>query len=330
MFSNLHPDLQPLISPRLVEKPANWPINWELETSISPAYKKTRGKCAKARDIGQGYKFYYYWVTNSQKGLVILISKKLHDNVVEVRFISDSLMLIKINTRSVILLCPQIWCTDAEREEFLHQVDDHLQSINISEHLLIVGNLNGHAGASWDGYEQVHSGQGYLIRNKEGGWILDGTEAHDLVVANTFFRNVTPITPLTPVADVWLRLTIGLYDDDDQPVQTLWANVTKKIHDAAGECLVMTKTGWPFIDKQVWWWTNEVQEATKAKKVVVCLSGSQQLARIPTTNVESKEDSGYRKSLALCWALRPAWYPRRSQPNLQNCKFSPSLDPFTL
>ncbi|MGL4932411.1 MAG: RNA-directed DNA polymerase, partial [Aeromonas sp.] len=56
--------------------------------------------------------------------------------------------------------------------------------------------------------------------------------------------------------------------NDEMPVETLWANVTKMICDAAGECLGVTKPGRQFIDKQVWWWTNEVQKATKAKKAV--------------------------------------------------------------
>ncbi len=53
--------------------------------------------------------------------------------------------------------------------------------------------------------------------------------------------------------------------DDDQPVETLWANVTKTIRDVAGECLSVTKPGRRFIGKQVWWWTDEVQKATKVK-----------------------------------------------------------------
>ncbi|MGL4931832.1 MAG: endonuclease/exonuclease/phosphatase family protein, partial [Aeromonas sp.] len=155
--------------------------------------QETKWKGAKARDIGEGYKLYYYGVTNNRNGVAIIISKKLRDNVVEVSRISDRLISIKIDTGSVILrvvscYAPQIGCTDAEKEEFWHKFDDHLRSITINEHLLVGGDLNGHVGALRDGYEQVHGGQGYGTRNKEGVQILDCAEAHDLVIANTFFK----------------------------------------------------------------------------------------------------------------------------------------------
>ncbi|KAK9952579.1 hypothetical protein ABG768_018410, partial [Culter alburnus] len=39
--------------------------------------------------------------------------------------------------------------------------------------------------------------------------------------------------------------------DDDQPIKTPWANVTKTILDAVGECLGATKPGQRFVNKQV-------------------------------------------------------------------------------
>lgn len=103
--------------------------------------QETKWKGAKARDIGEWYKFYYYGVTNNRNRVAIIISKKLHNNVVEVSRISDRLMSIKIDTRSVILrvvsfYAPQIEGTDTEKEEFWHQFDNYLRSININGHLL--------------------------------------------------------------------------------------------------------------------------------------------------------------------------------------------------
>ena len=48
--------------------------------------------------------------------------------------------------------------------------------------------MNGHIGATADGYTGVHGGFGYGVRNDEGSSILEFATAHNLVVANSFFK----------------------------------------------------------------------------------------------------------------------------------------------
>ncbi|GKB80695.1 retrovirus-related pol polyprotein LINE-1 [Tanacetum coccineum] len=48
--------------------------------------------------------------------------------------------------------------------------------------------LNGYIGATADGYVGVHRGFGYGVRNEEGRTIFKFATAHDLVVANSFFK----------------------------------------------------------------------------------------------------------------------------------------------
>ena len=64
------------------------------------------------------------------------------------------------------------------------------------QRLFIGGDLNGHIGATADGYAGVHGGFGYGGRNDEGCSILEFATAHNLVVANSFFqkRDVLLIT----------------------------------------------------------------------------------------------------------------------------------------
>nr|GEX39266.1 hypothetical protein [Tanacetum cinerariifolium] len=50
------------------------------------------------------------------------------------------------------------------------------------------GDLNGHIRAAADGYARVHGGFGYGASNEEGRTILEFATAHDLVVANSFFK----------------------------------------------------------------------------------------------------------------------------------------------
>ena len=62
--------------------------------------------------------------------------------------------------------------------------------------VIIGGDLNGHVGKEVNGYEGVHGGYGYGIRNTEDEDILEMAAALDMVVWNIWFtkRDSRPIT----------------------------------------------------------------------------------------------------------------------------------------
>ena len=55
------------------------------------------------------------------------------------------------------------------------------------EMLLVCGDLNGHVGKTSGGFEDLHGGYGYGVRNPEGTRILEVCAAADLVITNTYF-----------------------------------------------------------------------------------------------------------------------------------------------
>ena len=61
-------------------------------------------------------------------------------------------------------------------------------SIPPGESVFLGGDLNGHVGEQQDGYEGVHGGMGYGIKNAEGESILEFGSAMDLAICNTFFK----------------------------------------------------------------------------------------------------------------------------------------------
>ena len=63
-----------------------------------------------------------------------------------------------------------------------------VRSVPIGEKLFIEGDLNGHMGTSNIGFEGVHGGFGYGIRNQEGEDVLRFALAYDMIVANTLFK----------------------------------------------------------------------------------------------------------------------------------------------
>src|SRR5437899_9030657 len=62
-----------------------------------------------------------------------------------------------------------------------------VDEIGQEEFVVIGGDMNGHVGEKVDGYEGVHGGKGYRIRNVEGEMLLECAGAKKLVVLNTWF-----------------------------------------------------------------------------------------------------------------------------------------------
>lgn len=63
-----------------------------------------------------------------------------------------------------------------------------VRGILSSEKLCIGGDFNGHVGKDSEGFERIHGGFGFGVRNQEGEDFLNFVVAYDLMVANTFFR----------------------------------------------------------------------------------------------------------------------------------------------
>ncbi|MBJ3377361.1 hypothetical protein JGC18_24975 [Salmonella enterica subsp. enterica serovar Typhimurium] len=68
------------------------------------------------------------------------------------------------------------------------QIDSHGFWHPEREIEVIVGDLIGHVGIQSNGYEGIHGGFGFSLRNSEGEKILEFCDALGLVVGNTVFR----------------------------------------------------------------------------------------------------------------------------------------------
>nr|GEY84620.1 craniofacial development protein 2-like [Tanacetum cinerariifolium] len=67
-------------------------------------------------------------------------------------------------------------------------LDDIVRECSTEQRLIIGSDLNGHIGASADGYTGINGGFGFGAGNEEGRAILEFATAHDLVVANSLFK----------------------------------------------------------------------------------------------------------------------------------------------
>ena len=84
---------------------------------------------------------------------------------------------------------PQVGLENIIVYNLYDQLQDTIRKVDAAKTLVICGDLNGHIGTLANGYEGVHGGYGYGLRNKEDEHILEFAAAHNLVVGKSYFTN---------------------------------------------------------------------------------------------------------------------------------------------
>ena len=64
---------------------------------------------------------------------------------------------------------PQVGHDESSKRQFWKNLDGLIRAVPSSEKLFIGGDLNGHVGTTSAGFEAVHGGFGYGVRNQGGG-----------------------------------------------------------------------------------------------------------------------------------------------------------------
>ncbi|VDO64283.1 unnamed protein product [Heligmosomoides polygyrus] len=82
---------------------------------------------------------------------------------------------------------PQNGCSDQAKDEFWSLLDEKTAEVPSKDVIIATGDLNGHVGATKDGYS-CHGGFGYELRNTDGECILEYADSHNLTIMNIVFR----------------------------------------------------------------------------------------------------------------------------------------------
>ncbi|XP_071714350.1 uncharacterized protein [Rutidosis leptorrhynchoides] len=154
--------------------------------------QETRWKGEGAVDI-KDYRLWYSGSRIARNGVGIFLGNLHKDNVVDLGRFSDRIMsaslIIKEETFTVIsAYAPHAGLSDAEKKSFWELLDEVVRGCPADHRLIIGGDLNGHIGVEAEGYEGAHGGFGFGPRNEEGRSTLEFAIAHELVVANSFFK----------------------------------------------------------------------------------------------------------------------------------------------
>src|SRR3989441_8067361 len=97
---------------------------------------------------------FYGW--DGLAGVGVLVAEKWVENVVEVKRLSDRLMLIRVSIGTNILnvisgYAPQVGRLIVVKEEFLLSLSKMVDEIGQEEFVMIGGDMNGHVGGKWMG-----------------------------------------------------------------------------------------------------------------------------------------------------------------------------------
>ncbi|XP_071727660.1 uncharacterized protein [Rutidosis leptorrhynchoides] len=140
-----------------------------------------------------GYKLWFSGSRVARNGVGIIIGPPYNVNVVDVDRRSDRIMSVRLVIQEVTYTvisayAPHAGLGEAEKRHFWESLDEVVRMCPQEHRLLIGGDLNGHIGTDFEGYAGAHGGFGFGIRNEEGISILEFAVAHDLAVANSFFK----------------------------------------------------------------------------------------------------------------------------------------------
>ena len=164
--------------------------------------QEVRFKGQGARFIGvkeRRYKLWWAGTDSGTGGVGILIKEELCDKVVEVRRRNDRIMAVVMTFGKEILrmICaygPQSGRPFTEKQQFYDDLAYEWNLCSSAEMVLGLGDFNCHVGKLIDGFEGIHGGYGFGVRNVEGRMLLEFCDEKDLCVANTWFKKKRKVT----------------------------------------------------------------------------------------------------------------------------------------
>ena len=123
--------------------------------------QETKWKGSKAKEIGEGYKMYYFGTSNNRNGVAVILERVWHDKILKVDRISDRIIDVKLAYGNSILnvisaYAPQVGCPHEEMRQFYEHLGQIMRNIKPEEEIIIGADLNGHVGRDRSGFEQEH------------------------------------------------------------------------------------------------------------------------------------------------------------------------------
>ena len=108
---------------------------------------------------------------------------RVNERIVVIKLVIGAVL---VNVLSV--YAPQVGRTNEEKDRFWEELFDIVNNIPNNEKVIVAGDLNGHKGEERNGYETIHGGYSFGMRNVEGDRILEFTDTMNMVICNSVFK----------------------------------------------------------------------------------------------------------------------------------------------
>lgn len=123
-----------------------------------------------------------------------MVSNSWKEKVVEVKRANDTLLKIPIIIGDKVVniisaYAPQMGAK-SKGKNYLDKFEDAIRTVREEEKLIIGADMNGMVGKRRDGYQEVHGGRGFGIRNEDGDYILEMAKSFELACMNTWFQRL--------------------------------------------------------------------------------------------------------------------------------------------
>ena len=97
--------------------------------------QETKWKDAKAKEIGVGYKMYYFGTSNNRNGVAVILEREWHDKILKMDRIADRNINVKLayaNSISNVIsaYAPQVGCPHEEKSQFYEHLEQLMRNIN--------------------------------------------------------------------------------------------------------------------------------------------------------------------------------------------------------
>nr|XP_027210414.1 craniofacial development protein 2-like [Penaeus vannamei] len=145
--------------------------------------QETKWKGCKAREIGNGFKFFYNGRDGKCNGVGIILNDDIKKGVLSVKRQSDRIIWMRVDLEGEIVNIMSAYAPQMDYDEYLEY---YLREIPKSERLWI-GDFNGHCGSNNRGKDTIGI-YGVGVSNVAGDQLVDFAMSYSPRTVNTFFK----------------------------------------------------------------------------------------------------------------------------------------------
>ena len=123
---------------------------------------------------GKDSRMRFYWCGNAdgRGGVGFMLAEKWADKVFSVQRVTDRILTLRLILGKqiltfVALYAPQAGLSVTAKDNFYFDLQSAIRNFPATEALFLLGDWNGHVGTYADGFEDVHGGHGFGMRNNE-------------------------------------------------------------------------------------------------------------------------------------------------------------------